>query len=338
MIELIPVNSVSYGVFPTVKRGFLAAFAAVMLVSGASQPARADSFPLPAGSGSVVGESFTVSARGEDTLLDIARRYGLGRDEMVAANPGVDVWMPGTDTEIRVPRRYVLPDGPWHGVILNLPEMRLYYFPDVPKEAGLTVTTHPVSIGRQDWETPLGETRIVSKVKNPTWYPPASVRAEHAADGDPLPRIVPPGPDNPLGGYAMRLGIPGYLIHGTNKPYGVGMRVSHGCIRMYPEDIVSMFSQVPDNVPVRIINQPVKAGWRGNELYLEVHSPLEEDGHLAESLDDIAFQAVQAQIGDRAVSLDTRAIREVAARRDGVPAVVAVARERSDAGMTITSD
>lgn len=318
-------------------RGILRAAGAVVLAAGA-QAAHADSFPLPAGEGSVVGETFTVSARSEDTLLDIARRYGLGRDEMVAANQGVDVWLPGAGTEVRVPRRYVLPDGPWRGVILNLPEMRLYHFPDAAGEDAPMVTTHPVSIGRQDWETPLGETRIVSKVKNPVWYPPESIRAEHAADGDPLPRVVPPGPDNPLGGYAMRLGIPGYLIHGTNKPYGVGMRVSHGCVRMYPEDIVSMFSQVPDNVPVRIINQPVKTGWHGDELYLEVHTPLAEDSDLAESLVDIAFRRVQAAIGSRAVSLDTRAVRDVAARRDGVPAVVAVARERSEAGMTITSD
>lgn len=318
-------------------RGFLTVVGAVILAAGA-RGAHADSFPLPAGGGSVVGESFTVSARAEDTLLDIARRYGLGRDEIVAANREADVWMPGAGTTVQVPRRYVLPDGPWNGVILNLPEMRLYHFPDANGDAGLTVTTHPVSIGRQDWQTPLGETRIVSKVKNPVWYPPESIRAEHAADGDPLPSVVPPGPENPLGGYALRLGIPGYLIHGTNKPYGVGMRVSHGCVRMYPEDIVSMFSEVPDNSPVRIINQPVKVGWHGDELYLEVHTPLVEDAQLADSLEDIAFGRVHAAIGSRAVSLDTRAIREVASRRDGVPTVVAVARERSEAGMTITSD
>lgn len=308
-------------------RGLLAALVAGALVFACGGPARADSFPLVPGTGSVVGEAFTVSARGEDTLLDIARRYGLGRDEIVNANPTVDVWLPGAGTEVRVPRRYVLPDGPWHGVILNLPEMRLYYFPEGADGADPLVTTHPISIGRQDWQTPLGETRIVAKHKDPAWYPPDSIRAEHAAAGDPLPRIVPPGPDNPLGGYAMRLGIPGYLIHGTNKPYGVGMRVSHGCVRMYPEDIVSMFSQVPNNTAVRIVNQPVKVGWQGDKLYLEVHPPLLEDADLANSLGEIAFRTVQVAIGDRAVSLDTREIREVAERRDGVPAVVAMASD-----------
>lgn len=319
-------------------RGIQIALAGVILASVTGLPARADSFPLPAGGETVVGEAFTVSARGEDTLLDIARRYGLGRDEIVHANPGVDVWLPGEGTEVRVPRRFVLPDAPWQGIVLNLPEMRLYYFPDIAAEAELLVTTHPVSIGRQDWQTPLGETRIVSKVKNPAWYPPASVRAEHAADGDPLPGVVPPGPDNPLGGYAIRLGLPGYLIHGTNKPYGVGMRVSHGCVRMYPEDIVSMYGQVANNTPVRIINQPVKVGWRGDQLYLEVHSPLEEDVDLAEKLGELAFRDVQSAIGNRAVSLDTRAIREVAARRDGVPAVVAVARDGFESSTIRASD
>lgn len=303
-------------------RGVLAATAAGLLLV-ASGPARPDTFSLADVRGSVVGEGFTVSARGEDTLLDIGRRYGLGRDEIVNANPGVDVWLPGNGTEVRVPRRYVLPDGPRQGVVLNLPEMRLYYFPKTEGEAEPAVITHPVSIGRQDWRTPLGETTIISKVKNPVWYPPDSVRAEHAADGDPLPSVVPPGPDNPLGGYALRLGIPGYLIHGTNKPYGVGMRVSHGCVRMYPEDIVSMFSRVRSSTPVRIVNEPVKTGWLDGDLYLEVHPPLEEDVALAESLAKIAFARVQEAIGSRAVSMDTRAIREAAERRDGVPVVVA---------------
>ena len=298
-----------------------------MATVAGTQVARADTFSLAATDGSVVGEAFSITARGEDTLLDIARRYGLGRDEIVHANPEVDIWLPGEGTRVLVPRRYVLPETPWQGVVLNLPEMRLYYYPAITGDAEPTVVTHPISIGRQDWQTPLGETRIVSKVKNPVWYPPESVRAEHAADGDPLPRVVPPGPDNPLGGYALRLGIPGYLIHGTNKPYGVGMRVSHGCVRMYPEDIVSMFSQVAANTSVRIINQPVKTGWLDGKLYLEVHPPLQENLGLARSLDRIAFDRVQA--ASRAVSMDTRAIREAAGRRDGVPVVVA----RADSGL-----
>jgi L,D-transpeptidase ErfK/SrfK len=152
--------------------------------------------------------------------------------------------------------------------------------------------TFPVSIGRMDWETPLGLTRVVSKVRNPAWYPPASVRAEHEADGRPLPRIVPPGPDNPLGNFAMRLGLPGYLIHGTNRPAGVGMRVTHGCIRMFPEDIEYLFDQLGTETPVRIINEPLKVGWDGDELVLEVHRDLAaappEDATLADVVDVLA--------------------------------------------------
>lgn len=283
--------------------------------------AMSNAFPLPGGQDQVVGEAFTVQARYSDTMLDIARRYSLGYNEIEAANPGVDMWLPGESTEVVVPRVYVLPDTPREGLVLNVPEMRLYFYPE-GDDAG-RVVTHPVSIGRQDWQTPLGETRVVAKNKNPAWYPPESIRAEHAADGDPLPRVVPPGPDNPLGGYAIRLGIPGYLIHGTNKPYGIGLRASHGCIRMYPEGIVSLFGKVGVNTPVRLVNQPVKAGWRDDTLYLEVHSPLAEDIEMTASLLDIAFARVQAKIGERAVSLDTRAIHRAVEDRSGMPVPVA---------------
>jgi L,D-transpeptidase ErfK/SrfK len=173
-----------------------------------------------------------------------------------------------------LPTRYVLPPGPRHGIILNLAEYRLYYFPEPAAGEPAVVMTYPISIGRMDWDTPLGRTSVISKVTNPAWYPPASVRAEHAADGNPLPRIVPPGPDNPLGNHAMRLGLPGYLIHGTNRPAGVGMRVTHGCIRLFPEDIEFLFDQVGLNTAVRIINEPVKVGWDGDELLIEVHETL----------------------------------------------------------------
>jgi len=153
-----------------------------------------------------------------------------------------------------------------------------------------------------DWETPLGRTSVISKVRNPAWYPPASVRAEHAADGDPLPRIVPPGPDNPLGKYAMRLGLPGYLIHGTNRPAGVGMLVTHGCIRLFPEDIGFLFGQVDLNTPVRIINEPVKIGWNGDELVIEVHQVLEITPPATESAD--------ASESGMAASEDSEAVAE----------------------------
>ena len=235
----------------------------------------AEVYDLPPAGNDVVGAVTTVTAREDDTLLDIARRHGLGYEDIVRANPDVDTWLPGEGTEVTLPTQYVLPPGPRRGVVLNLAEYRMYYYP-VPAEGETAVVmTYPISIGRMDWETPLGRTSITQKVRNPSWYPPESIRAEHAAEGDPLPRIVPPGPDNPLGEYAMRLGIPGYLIHGTNRPAGVGMRVTHGCIRMFPEDIDYLFGRVGVDTAVRIINEPVKVGWHGDRLFVEVHKTLE---------------------------------------------------------------
>jgi len=212
-----------------------------------------------------------IHAKHEDTLLDSAREHNIGQNEIVLLNPDVDRWMPGTQAPILIPQSRILPDTPRKGLTLNLPEYRLYYFSEDKK----TVISHPVSVGRQDWNTPLGQTKIVQKKKDPTWTPPESIKQEHAEKGEPLPDIVAAGPDNPLGLFALRLGIPGYLIHGTNKPFGVGMRVSHGCVRMYPEDIEKLFPEVKVGMPVYIVNQPVKVGWYNNQIYIEVHPQLE---------------------------------------------------------------
>lgn len=233
--------------------------------------AHAQLFALPAPGNDIVGQVRYIKAKQSDTLLDIARRFDLGYNQIHDANPGVDMWIPGAGTRVVLPTRYILPDAPRKGIVINIAEMRLYYYPKIP--AGLTpfVETYPISIGRRYWGTPLGTTKVIAKIPNPAWYPPASIRAEHAAQGEPLPRRVAPGPNNPLGQFALQLGLPGYLIHGTNKDYGVGMQVSHGCIRLYPEDISRLFASVPRGTPVRIINQPYKLGWHNGALYLEVH-------------------------------------------------------------------
>ena len=224
--------------------------------------------------GNVVGEVQVIAAEYEDTFVKLARRYNLGFEELKQANPDVDPWLPGEGTEIVLPTQFVLPGATRRGVVINLPELRLYYYPaDDPGR----VVTHPISIGRMEWQTPLGRSEIIAKAEKPTWYPPESIRAEHAADGRPLPRVVPPGPDNPLGDHAMRLSIPGYLIHGTNRPSGLGMRVTHGCIRMFPEDIEGLFGTVPIGTPVHIVNQPYKLAWSADGFYLEAHPPLEEE-------------------------------------------------------------
>lgn len=225
---------------------------------------------------SVVGRLRSVDARHEDTLPDLARLFNLGYDEITRANPGVDPWLPGEQSRVILPTLFVMPDSPREGLVLNVPGMRLYYFSE--DDEGKRVFTHPIGIGRLGWSTPLGETRITAKAKDPSWYVPESIRREHAEEGDPLPPVVPPGPDNPLGRHVLRLAMPGYLIHGTNKPFGVGMRVSHGCIRLYPEDIEALFHMVPRGTPVRIVDQPYLAGWHEGRLLFTAYQPLEENG------------------------------------------------------------
>jgi L,D-transpeptidase ErfK/SrfK len=204
--------------------------------------------------------------------------------------------------------------------VLNLPEFRLYYY-NVPRpgQSG-QVSTYPVSIGDVDWRTPLGLTRVVSKVKNPTWYPPAAIRAEHARDGELLPAVVAPGADNPLGEFALYLAVPGYLIHGTNKPYGIGMRVTHGCVRLYPEHIARLYRELPVGTPVHIVDQPVKAGWHDGVLYLEVHPPLEENP--SRSGIAAAVRAVIAATERRGASVSWDAVARAVRERRGVPVAI----------------
>jgi L,D-transpeptidase ErfK/SrfK len=214
--------------------------------------------------------------------------------------------------------------------------MRLLYFATVEEKTAegtverLTVTSHPIGIGREGWATPLGEAAVTQKARDPVWYPPASVRAEHAALGDPLPSVVPAGPDNPLGRFAIGLSMPGYLIHGTNKPAGVGMRVSHGCIRLYPEDIEALFERVPPATPVRIVDQPVLVGWRNGDLYLEVHRPLAE-GEL--DLLAEAHRLIAAELGRTGASvtaIDETAVAEIVADRRGIPFPISGATPRPE--------
>lgn len=299
-----------------------------LLVAGlwaaAPQATLAATFVLPPGEESVVGRLETITTRQEDTFSDIARHYNLGYKELRLANPGIDPWLPGEGAQVLLPSRYVLPKAPRTGIVLNLAEMRIYYYPRPQTGEPDKVITYPVSIGRQDWKTPLGVTRIARKVADPTWYPPASVHAEHAADGDPLPKSVPPGPDNPLGRYALRLALPGYLIHGTNKPYGIGMRVTHGCVRLYPEDIEQLFQDVPKDTPVHIVDQPHKLGWHADMLYLEVHQALNRPPNTTftdpQPVMDALLWATRLRPEHR---VDWKKVEEMVRDASGVPAVVA---------------
>lgn len=287
----------------------------------ASPAALADRYLLDPAAGDLIGEPRQASARHEDTLIDLARRYKLGYDEIVNANPGVDPWLPGAGVRIELAKLRILPAAERRGIVINLPEHRLYFF--TPE--GNEVYSYPVSIGKMDWNTPLGSTRIVSKVKDPPWYPPESVRREHAAKGDILPAVVPAGPDNPLGRYAMRLAIPGgaYLIHGTNRPAGVGMQVTHGCMRLYPEDIEALFGMAPVNTPVTIVNQPFKVGWRDGRLWVEVHPALKEDVVEPPTMTDLAKLVVEAA-RQSLVPVDWSAVQQAYLDARGMPVPVTV--------------
>jgi L,D-transpeptidase ErfK/SrfK len=304
----------------TMKALFPTVFASLSLAA----PAWSASYPLPLADQGVIGEVQHAVSHREDTLLDIGRKFGVGYAEIVAANPGVDPWLPGEGTDVLIPSQFVLPDAPRDGIVVSLAEHRLYYFPKQKLNEAPIVSTYAISVGRMDWKTPLGLTRIVDKRVRPIWYPPASVREEHAADGRPLPMAVPPGPDNPLGEYAMRLAIPGgaYLIHGTNKPAGVGMDVTHGCIRMFPEDIEEFFKLVPVNTPVRIVHQPYKMGWKDGTLFMEAHAPLEgDDDPQLHSLTEITRVLVGAT-KDRPANIDWSLAEAAMTKPNGVPFVI----------------
>jgi len=264
-----------------------------------------------------------TSANEKDTLLDIARRFDLGQNEILLANPQVDRWLPGKGAQVNIPNKRLLPDGPRAGLTLNLPEYRLYYFHPNPDQSEPTkVSTYPISIGRQDWETPLGITKIIEKKENPTWTPPESIKKEHAEKGEILPDVVPAGVDNPLGLFALRLGIPGYLIHSTNKPYGVGMRVSHGCIRMYPEDIEQLFPQIPLGAPVQIVNQPLKVGWMDNTLYIEIYPVLEGEELDYDVLLQKALDLIEKANNDQIPVLDGQQLNQALREKNGRPAAI----------------
>jgi L,D-transpeptidase ErfK/SrfK len=311
----------------------IAAGLVALLALASADSAQATVYTLSSKDATVVGEDQTVETVYQDTLYDLARKFSLGSEELIRVNPGVDPWIPGAGRKLIVPGRHILPPGPREGIVVNLPEHRLYYYPKPKRGGPIEVITYPVSIGKMDWRTPLGTTHVIGKQKNPVWYPPESVRKEHAEAGDPLPASVPSGPDNPLGLFAMRLaaGNGTYLIHGTNNPIAVGLAVTHGCIRMYPDDVAALFPLIAVGTEVRLINQPVKVAWVDGELLLEAHPPVDAQGQSFEPNIDQFADMLRTAVGDTTVAIHWDYAREVLQKADGVIATVALAADDPNA-------
>ncbi|MDQ7732464.1 L,D-transpeptidase family protein [Halomonas sp. SpR1] len=285
--------------------------------------ATADNSELPKGhfllpeEGNMVGQVYTVRATEDDTLLDIARIHNVGYEEIRMANPDVSLWVPGEGTEVTIPGQFILPDEERTGIVINVAELRLYYYPDVEAGEAPRVETYPIGIGRDAYNTPLGITETTMRLENPAWYPPESIRREAAERGDPAPAVVPPGADNPLGKYAILLDIPGYLIHGTNQPDGIGMRASRGCIRMHPEDIESVFWRVPVGTQVNIIDSPIKVGWdNSSKGYIQAFTATDETAYGMDTLLNVVGLIEQHESGSTH-SANYEQVREVLERANG---------------------
>jgi len=269
----------------------------------------------------MIGEVGAIETRENDTLSDIARHFGLGYNDITNANVGLSAWTPKAGSRVILPLQFILPDAPRKGIVLNLANMRMFYYPAKQRDK---VFTYPVGIGRDGWNTPMGLTSVAVKTANPTWHVPPSIQREHEEKGQPLPSAVRAGPDNPLGLFAMRLAIPSYLIHGTNKPYGIGMQVSHGCVQMYPEDIEVMFKKTSVGTPVRIVHQPYLTAWQNGMLYLEANNPLENWSANKSKLKAQAVKELRKISKQHKVSVDWDKVDRVVERADGIPTPVLV--------------
>lgn len=290
-----------------------------------SQPSYSTVYNLPAKAGDRViaeypNEIAVTRAEQNETLLDVARRFSLGQVEIIRLNQDLDRWLIKKDQVITLPNKRILPDSPHVGITLNIAEYRMYYYSPNGK-----VYSFAHGVGRQDWKTPLGRTTIQKKVKDPVWRPPESIRREHAANGDPLPEVVPAGIHNPLGAYALYLNLPGdYRIHGTDidKIFGIGMQITHGCVRMYPEDIDALFHMVSEGTPVYIVKQPIKVGWLDNVLYVEIHPDLEGEETTPEQRVASALALIQKANHDELPQYDEAALKEAAEKQTGNPTAI----------------
>jgi L,D-transpeptidase ErfK/SrfK len=270
-------------------------------------------FPVEKGD-DVIGRLAVIRLEKGDTLPDIARHFSLGINAVSAANPGADVWVPEAGERITLPLSFILPDAPRKGIVVNLATMRLFQFKGDGKS--LVVSTYPVGVGTKERPTPTGEMHVYRKATRPTWHVPASISEDHRKKGDILPAEVPPGPQNPLGEYALYLSKSGYLIHGTNKPASIGLKATNGCMRLYPENVKVLYNDTPVNTPVAIVNQPYLIGQRNGVLYLEAHRPLENSGAIELEKVYAKLRTIEKKSGR---TLDWKKVKGVLAEARGIP-------------------
>ncbi|MEN6376167.1 MAG: L,D-transpeptidase family protein [Smithella sp.] len=249
----------------------------------------------------------TYTVKEGESLIEIARKFDLGYNAIIKANPGLDPFVPGDGVTVTIPSRWILPSVESQaGIVINLSEFRLYYF--LGQAGSRFVETFPVGIGSEGHETPVGVFKVVEKIANPAWHVPKSILQEKPE----LPSVVPPGPDNPLGTHALRLSNQSILIHGTNRPFAVGRMDSHGCLRLYPEDIPILFMLVSKGTPVTIVRQPIKVGVEADRVYMEIH----DDPYAVVTLQDAANMLIRKGLLGK---VNVQKMQEVFRKKDGIP-------------------
>jgi L,D-transpeptidase ErfK/SrfK len=314
-------------------------------------------YPIPHGRDNIIGTLLTYRIEKGDTLLDVGRWFGLTATEISDANDHLDWWTPPPGKVIVLPTEHILPNAPRSGLVLNIPELRIYYYPPhvmprhrrarghlshvvyhsrtpggsahpAPAAASAIVYTFPVGLGRYDWRTPIATFRVTGKVHNPTWVVPEDIYEEHLERDGEAEHVVPGGdPDNPLGHYKLALSLPLYAIHGTNNPWGVGMEVSHGCVRLYPEDIKRLYAMVKPGTPGRFVYQPVKFGWREGQPYVEVHP--DTYSRYPRIWVYAMGQARKMGIADK---IDVKKLQDALQAKTGVPTYIGIGPNPSGSG------
>ncbi len=318
------------------------ALAALALGSTAS---RAAVFTVPK-DGSLIGHDKVVYSKASDTLLGIARKYSVGYWEIQSANPHVHVWLPGQGTRVVIPGRFILPPVPRKGIVINLPAHRLFYFPRAHGHDQPIVITYPAGTGIKGFVTPVGVTRIIRKVPHPVWIPTKHILEYHAKMGDPIPKIYPAGPNNPMGEWALETALSHgeIYIHGTNNPMAIGMSVSHGCVRLYPEDIAALFPVVPVGTPVNVVNDPILATVQDGKLYLAISPPVDSGNVPARPDYGVISKVIDQAIGNAVVAIDWNRVRSIAVHATGMPELIGVEADTAPAnasppqGEQMTSD